>query len=146
MCAPNMVKIGWFLTEMLKKQKVDVFIGTRCSCGVVVDLLISWRLNGLHTRGVCSADARAGVRKRDGDHTTHVRATRHLPEQDERTQRLLPHASHSATTQAAHAGVLPDHVVAQQRHRRTRGNSMNVYVTARCPSASVRLSVCPVDR
>ena len=68
-----------------------------------------------------SADARGGVRKRDGDHTADVRATSHLPVQDERTQRLLPHTPHSTTTQTAHAGVLPDDVVSQQRHRRARG-------------------------
>jgi len=28
MCAPNIVKTGWFLAEIFKRYKVDVFVGT----------------------------------------------------------------------------------------------------------------------
>lgn len=72
--------------------------------------------------GDCSADARAGVWKRDGNHPANVRSASDLPVQDQRPQRLLSHTPHSAAAQAAHAGVLPDDVVSQQRHRHTRGH------------------------
>ena len=70
---------------------------------------------------VSSADARVGVWQRDGDYTADVRATSHLSVEDERTQRLLPNAPHSATAETAHAGIFPDDVVSQQRHRHPRG-------------------------
>jgi len=82
----------------------------------VMFVVLPLTMNGVHTAAVFSADARAGVRKRDGDHTANVRAASHLPVQDERAQGLLPNTPHSSTTQTTHAGIFPDDVVSQQRH------------------------------
>ena len=79
-----------------------------------------------------SADARARVRQRDRHHTAHVRAPCHLPEQDERPQRLFPHAPHSSAAEAAHAGVLPDDLVTQQRHRHAGGDPLELHAHGVC--------------
>ncbi|XP_064439340.1 potassium voltage-gated channel subfamily H member 4 isoform X2 [Mirounga angustirostris] len=68
----------------------------------------------------CSADARRGVRERDGHHPAHVLAPLALPQPHEGPQGLHPRAPPAAAAQAAHARVLPDHVGRQQRHRRQR--------------------------
>jgi len=70
---------------------------------------------------VFSVNARARVRQRDGHHTAYVRTTCHLPVQDAGPEGLLSYAAHSTSAEAAHAGVLPDDLVPQQRDRSTGG-------------------------
>lgn len=66
---------------------------------------------------VISADARRGVWQRDRHHTTDVLAALTVPDQVARPEGLPDAAPDTQGAEAAHAGLLSDHVVAQPRHR-----------------------------
>ena len=69
-----------------------------------------------------SLDARPGVRECDGNHPEDVLEVVPLSHQDQGSEGLHPRPSPAPAAQAEDAGVLPDNLVSQQRHRLQRGN------------------------
>ena len=77
---------------------------------------------------LCSADARDNLWQRDCDRAADVRRAQVcLPGQVARPEGLCHPALGAQGAQAAHAGLLPHHVVAQPRHRSRRGQSVVSY-------------------
>lgn len=99
-----------------------------------------------HTILRSSPDARGGIRQRHRDHSEDVLETIAVPDEAARPQGLPGAAPDPGGAEAADAGLLSDHVVAESRYRRARGERSSIHTRARARAWLIRVGVFRLKR